>query len=122
MRRRRHPEQLFADCSVWLIVVLVGTVLSFPANIWGQEVTASITGKVIDPSSGIIVGAKVTAKHLDRGTLLTTETNASGFYNLPRVPIGPMKSESKLPASRLRSTGSPGTQSNGSCGFCDAAR
>ena len=103
MRRRRHPEQLFADCSVWLIVVLVGTVLSFPANTWGQQVTASITGKVIDPSSGIIVGAKVTAKDLDRGTLLTTETNASGFYNLPRVPIGPMKSESKLPASRLRS-------------------
>ena len=88
MRRRRHPEQLFADCSVWLIVVLVGTVLSFPANIWGQEVTASITGKVIDPSSGIIVGAKVTAKDLDRGTLLTTETNASGLYNLPSVPIG----------------------------------
>jgi len=88
MRRRRHPEQLFADCSVWLIVVLVGIVLSFPANTWGQQVTASITGKVIDPSSGIIVGAKVTAKDLDRGTLLTTETNASGFYNLPRVPIG----------------------------------
>ena len=62
MRCRRHPEQLFAGRSVWLIVVLVGTVLSCPANTWGQQVTASITGKVTDPSSAIIAGAKVTAK------------------------------------------------------------
>ena len=88
MRCRRHHEQFFAGHSVWLIVVLASTVLSFPATTWGQQVTASITGKVADPSSGIIVGAKVTAKDLDRGTLLTTETNASGFYSLPRVPIG----------------------------------
>ena len=88
MRCRRHHEQLFAGRSVWLIVVLASTVLSFPATTWSQQVTASITGKVADPSSGIIAGAKVTAKDLDRGTLLTTETNAAGFYNLPRVPIG----------------------------------
>ena len=88
MRRRRHHEQLLAGRSAWLIVVLTTTVLSFPATAWSQQVTASITGKVTDPTSAIIVGAKVTAKDLDRGTLLTTETNASGFYNLPRVPIG----------------------------------
>src|SRR5512147_2150333 len=88
MRRRRHHEQLLAGRSAWLIVVLTTTVLSFRATAWSQQVTASITGKVTDPTSAIIVGAKVTAKDLDRGTLLTTETNASGFYNLPRVPIG----------------------------------
>ena len=88
MRRRRHHEQLLAGRSAWLIVVLTTTVLSFPATAWSQQVTASITGKVTDPTSAIIVGAKVTAKDLDRGTLFTTETNTSGFYNLPRVPIG----------------------------------
>src|SRR4029453_6022583 len=88
MRRRCHHEQHLASRSVWLMVVLITTALSFPTTTWGQEVTASITGKVADPSSAIIAGAKVTAKDLDRGTLLTTETNAAGFYNLPRVPIG----------------------------------
>jgi carboxypeptidase family protein len=88
MRRRRPREHHLTSCSVPLIVVLTATFLYFPGIAWGQQVTASITGKVTDPSNAIIAGAKVTAKDLDRGTQLTTETNTSGFYNLPRVPIG----------------------------------
>ena len=50
--------------------------------------TAAITGKVTDPSNAAIVGAKVMAKDIARGTVWTTETNPDGFYNLPRVPVG----------------------------------
>ena len=66
--------------------LFVGFLAVQPA--WSQQVTAAITGKVVDPSGASIAGAKVTAKDLDRGTLWTGETNQEGFYNLPRVPVG----------------------------------
>ena len=55
---------------------------------WSQQVTAAITGTITDPSGAPITGAKVTAKDVDRGVVYSTETNAQGVYNLPRVPIG----------------------------------
>src|SRR5260370_17053253 len=55
---------------------------------WGQEVTATITGTVSDPSGAPIVGASVTAKDTDRGTLYTAQTNEAGVYNIVRVPVG----------------------------------
>jgi hypothetical protein len=53
-----------------------------------QEVTGAITGRITDPSGASIAGASVTAKDMDRGTLSKSETNESGIYNLPRLPIG----------------------------------
>lgn len=53
-----------------------------------QEVTAAITGKVTDPSAAAVVGATVTARDADRGTVWKTQTNGEGLYNLPRLPIG----------------------------------
>src|SRR5689334_17912977 len=37
-------------------------------SVYGQEVSAGITGRVTDPSGSAIVGAKVNAKDMDRGT------------------------------------------------------
>ncbi len=58
------------------------------ASAWGQQVTAAITGKIIDASGASIVDAKVTATDVERGTLWPTVTNADGMYNLPRLPTG----------------------------------
>src|SRR5689334_11282062 len=55
---------------------------------WAQEVTATITGLVTDPSGAAVAGAKVTAKDLDRGTEWPTTSNGEGFYNLTRLPVG----------------------------------
>jgi Carboxypeptidase regulatory-like domain len=55
---------------------------------WGQDVTAAITGTVTDPSGAPIVGATVTAKETDRGTVWTGQTNDAGIYSLLRIPIG----------------------------------
>src|SRR5712664_2120501 len=54
----------------------------------GQDVTATITGTVTDPSGAPIVGASVIAKETDRGTIWTAQTNEAGLYILVRVPIG----------------------------------
>jgi len=58
------------------------------AYLTAQEVSAGITGHVTDPSGGSIVGAKVKAKDLDRGTDWPTTTNSDGIYAFPRVPPG----------------------------------
>jgi hypothetical protein len=54
----------------------------------GQQVTANITGTVMDPSGAPIVGATVTASDANRGTVWTARSNESGIFNIQRVPIG----------------------------------
>jgi hypothetical protein len=61
------------------------------ASAFAQEVSAGITGRVTDPSGAAIVGAKVTAKDLDRQTEWPTATNEDGIYAFPRVPVGRYK-------------------------------
>ena len=67
---------------------LLALVLLLPQSMWSQEVTGAINGLVTDPSGAAVAGAKVTAKDLDRGTLFPTTADGSGFYNLPRLPVG----------------------------------
>jgi hypothetical protein len=55
---------------------------------WAQDVTATITGTITDPSGAPIVGATVTAHDTDRGTAWTSVTNEAGIYNIIRVPVG----------------------------------
>src|ERR1035438_2155025 len=71
-----------------LAFFFIAICLAMAESAWGQQVTAAITGKVTDPSDTAIVGAKVEAKDTARGTVWTTETNAEGFYDLPRIPVG----------------------------------
>jgi hypothetical protein len=62
--------------------------ICFIAVTCAQDVTGVINGVVTDPSGAPVLGAKVTATDTDRGTALSTTTNADGFYNLPRVSVG----------------------------------
>src|SRR5580658_712193 len=55
---------------------------------WGQEVTATITGSVTDPSGAPVVGASVVARDVERGTTYPTRTNDVGVFNLQRLPVG----------------------------------
>src|SRR3981189_1658660 len=68
-------------------VILTLVALFCSANpAWGQEVTASITGTVSDPTGGAIAGATVTAKSVERGLTYTSVTNDSGIYRIPQLP------------------------------------
>ena len=70
----------------WLALVVALCALT--GSLWGQQVTAAITGTITDPSGAPIVGAKVIVKDLDRGVVFPAESNTQGAYNLPRLPIG----------------------------------
>src|SRR3954462_12490672 len=85
----RNLVRLGSNCAAIRLTTVLGLgFLLSGLSCWAQEVTASITGTITDPSSASVAGAKVTAKDLDRGTERQTTTNGDGIYNLTRLPIG----------------------------------
>ena len=79
------------------VLLLLAAVFLLSSPTWAQEVTASIVGTVVDPSGAAVSGATITAKDLDRGTVLTTTTNDAGAFNISGVPVGKyqVKAEAK---------------------------
>jgi hypothetical protein len=71
---------------VLALFLLAALVLALPLR--AQDVTASITGVVSDPSGAMVAAATVTAQDLDRGTTFSTTTDSAGSYNLARLPAG----------------------------------
>ncbi len=50
--------------------------------------TATLTGRVTDPSGGVIPGVKGEATHVETHVTFPSETNAEGLYNIPNLPPG----------------------------------
>src|SRR6202140_4852422 len=82
----RRPSSAFS-CSLLVLLTIVATAGMFQ-HAWGQEVTASITGTVTDPSGAAVVGATVTATSQVRGQTYTATTNDSGLYRIAQLPVG----------------------------------
>ncbi|HEX4169030.1 MAG TPA: carboxypeptidase regulatory-like domain-containing protein [Bryobacteraceae bacterium] len=82
----RAPSARLARCIATLFSIYA--IAQWTPSAAAQEVTASITGQVTDPSGAVISGAKVTATDQQRGTEWPTTTNGDGTYNLLRLPIG----------------------------------
>jgi len=74
--------------SVGFALLLLIGLLSVLQSAWGQEVTAAITGTVVDSSGATVKDAPVTAKDVDRGTLWTAHTDNSGIFTITRIPVG----------------------------------
>ncbi len=82
---------------------------------WGQEVTASITGTVTDPSGAALPGATVTATSQERGLTYTALTNDSVFIGSPNFPLAHI-------ASRSKSAGSLSASLPGICAYVESSR
>jgi hypothetical protein len=50
--------------------------------------TATLAGRITDPSGAVIVGVKVEATHVETNVLFSGETNAEGLYHIPNLPPG----------------------------------
>jgi Carboxypeptidase regulatory-like domain/TonB dependent receptor len=70
-----------------LLFILIA-VCALAGSIWGQQVTATITGRVADPSGAAVTGAKITATSVERGIPYTATTNSEGYYNLQNLLVG----------------------------------
>ncbi|MBZ5565611.1 MAG: carboxypeptidase regulatory-like domain-containing protein [Acidobacteriia bacterium] len=87
MKDHAHFGLKVSKCLV-LLTLIAAALFVGAGPLHAQEVTAAITGQVTDPTGAAVAGAAVTATDTVRGTMWPTETNAGGFYNLPRLPIG----------------------------------
>jgi hypothetical protein len=72
-------------------VALLTVVLLFCAlaPLVAQEARGTLLGRVTDPSSALVVGAKVDALNTDTGVHYTSTTNSSGDFLLPFLIPGP---------------------------------
>ena len=76
------------------LVILALAVASFPA--WAQ-VSASISGRVEDPSGAGIAGAAITAKSIETGAIRKSVTDSSGNYELLlSLPVGPQELKAEM--------------------------
>ena len=83
-RTSKRLPAAFWTCAFLFSVCLFSVAL--PAN--AQQVTASITGQVTDPTGAAMAGAKITATDTQRGSQYTAETNSDGRYTIPNLLVG----------------------------------
>src|SRR5258706_7601567 len=69
-----------------LRVALLATV--FSATLAFAQTNASVTGTVTDPTGAHVVGATVTAFHLDTGVATIATSNEAGIYNFSSLATG----------------------------------
>jgi outer membrane receptor protein involved in Fe transport len=76
------------DAFVWAVVVGLLAMTLFPARSVAQEITASISGMVTDPSGGVVPDATVKVMNINTGAQRTTATTQAGVFFFIRLPIG----------------------------------
>jgi len=69
-------------------LLAVALTLGVGTSVWGQEVTATVTGTVTDPSGAPVAGAAVTAKSVERGTTFIGTSGDDGYYRISQLPVG----------------------------------
>lgn len=62
--------------------------LLLPLPLAAQQVGATVTGHVYDPSGAPIVAAKITARATATGAIYNSESNSTGLYQLPFLNPG----------------------------------
>src|SRR5215831_10837033 len=72
--------------AAWLILMLFVTCLVAGSLLAGP--TATLTGRVTDPSGGVIAGVKVEATNVETNFTFSGETNMEGLYNISDLPPG----------------------------------
>ena len=83
----KRALSVFSCFPIFLLTILV-IISATSQSAWSQEVTASITGTVSDPSGASVPGANVAATSIERGIVYTATTNDSGLYLIAHLPVG----------------------------------
>src|SRR6266849_8445213 len=69
-----------------LMVLSAALCLSIPG--FGQRNTAALSGTTTDPTGALVPAAQVTAVQTSTGTTTRTQSNESGFYQIPNLSAG----------------------------------
>ncbi len=80
------PSSKPSRLTRWLVVVSL--CLACSPLLLAQGTGGRILGRVADASGAVLTGVKVTAVNDATGVTRETQTNASGDYSFPEVPVG----------------------------------
>ena len=75
--------KIFAFGLALLSLMALGTGLAF-----GQAISGSIVGTVVDSSAAVVTNASVEALNVGTGATVTTRTGGTGGYRLENLPVG----------------------------------
>jgi hypothetical protein len=81
-------KPLYLGLGIPLVVLVVLALLCNANPALGQDVTATITGTVTDQQGAAVVGARITAKSVERGTIFNDVSNEAGLYRITQLPVG----------------------------------
>ncbi len=70
------------------IVLIAFVMIGFSAITFGQAGSATVRGKVTDPSGFVVVGANVEATNIGTNVTHPAATNDAGLYSLSSLPPG----------------------------------
>src|ERR1700685_1869229 len=90
------PRERFVKISLRRIgrsVTRIPALLVFPAALFGQLYTGSLTGTVLDPSDEPVANANVTLHDVGHNTRIAVSTNAAGRYVFRSLSPGDYKVE-----------------------------
>jgi len=85
LNERNRAARVSKRFHCWLLAL---GLLTMPLR---AQVSASISGRVLDPSGAAVAGATVTVKSLDTGASRTATTDDSGNYAALGLPLGPQE-------------------------------
>ncbi len=71
----------------WMVVG-AGMLLALALPSWGQNINATLTGTVTDPTGAVIPGATVKIRNDSTGAMRTVQTDAHGAYSAPLLTVG----------------------------------
>ncbi len=77
-------------CRCLPLVLVLSAVLGVGARASAQEATSygSVSGRVADPSGGVVTGADVTARQVETNVVASTSTDAQGRFRFPFLRVG----------------------------------
>jgi hypothetical protein len=90
-RARRLFPNVFGRCDSGRALSFLGALLAallFLAPASRAQVSASLSGRVIDPASATVSGATVAAVNMETGEKRSTVTDDAGRYWIPAIPVG----------------------------------
>jgi Carboxypeptidase regulatory-like domain/TonB dependent receptor-like, beta-barrel len=78
------------------LAVSVGAILlTVVSSLYAQISTATISGTVIDSQGAVLADTRIVVTNTETGIVTTSQTNASGAYTVPSLPIGNYRVEAQ---------------------------
>jgi hypothetical protein len=78
-------------------VLLLSSMLLFASSVLAQLSTATLKGRVTDPTNAVLVDAKIDAVNIGTNVRYSRATDSSGNYTIPSLPPGDYQLEVKMP-------------------------